>query len=136
MFKWALLGILGAIAWAIQARVNEHDRLAGDVYNIVNFQKIYWDVGARYLEADTGELQMGLGNYQNRVNTYLKDTYSHRELRNIIKEHGESPMAAKTEMVQTREAVKDIAKQVAKSYEAMLRKPDAEVSTRGRRRRR
>jgi len=131
-----LLGILGAIAWAIQARVNEHDRLAGDVYNILNFQKIYWDVGARYLEADTGELQMGLGNYQNRVNTYLKDTYSHRELRNIIKEHGENPMAAKTEMVQTREAVKDIAKQVAKSYEAMLRKPDAEVSTRGRRRRR
>lgn len=136
MFKWALLGILGAIAWAIQARVNEHDRLAGDVYNILNFQKNYWDVGARYLEADTGELQMGLGNYQNRVNTYLKDTYSHRELRNIIKEHGENPMAAKTEMVQTREAVKDIAKQVAKSYEAMLRKPDAEVSTRGRRRRR
>ena len=135
MIKWGILGIISLIAWAMQAWVNEHDRLSGQVFEALNFQNIYLKVAGRYLEAGSGEVEMGVMNFRIRVVSHLKDQYSHRQLKYILKLGDDYSVAALAETKETREAVKVIAEQVAKSYAAMLRRPDADVSTRRRRRR-
>ena len=134
MIKWAIIGTLMFIAWAIQARINLHDRLGNEVFEALGFRKLYLNVAARHLEAGSGEVEMGEKNFRIRVVSFLKDNYSNGQMRKILRKTVDDPLAAQTETIKTREDVKEIAKQVAKSYAAMLRTPDAEVPIRRRRR--
>lgn len=134
MIKWLIIGALMAMAWLIQERVNAHDRLALKMFRTLDFGKIYERSAAPYFAENPEDMMMGQRNFQIRVVSFLKDEFAHRELRKIIKAHGENLVSTQAKMTETRNKVKLIAKQVAKSYEAMLRTPDADVSTRRRRR--
>ena len=135
MIKWAIIGTLMFIAWAIQARINLHDRLGNEVFEALGFRKLYLNVAARHLEAGSGEVEMGEKNFRIRVVSFLKDNYSNGQMRKILRKTVDDPLAAQTETIKTREDVKEIAKQVAKSYAAMLRTPDVDIPSRRRRRR-
>jgi hypothetical protein len=124
-----------AIAWVIQARVNEHDQLASKIFSVFNLRKIYHSSGQQFFGESPEDLKMGERNYHNRMVSFLKYTFTHREMRKVLKDSTENRIAAEAMMKETREAAKGIAKQVAKSYAVMLSMPDSEISSRRRRRR-
>lgn len=135
MIKWAIIGTFMAIAWVIQARVNEHDRLAAKIFSAFNFGKIYHSSGYQFFGDNPADLKMGERNYHNRMVSLLKDTFTHSQMRKILKDSSENRIAAEITMKATRESAKGFAKQVAKSYAVMLNTPDSEISSRRRRRR-
>ena len=124
-----------AIAWLIQARVNEHDRLAKKIFDTLEFGKIYYSSGSQFFGENPEDLVMGEMNFQIRIVTLLKDTFSHRQMRKILHDHVENRVEVQAMMIKTREEAKVVAKLVAKSYAAMLRTPDKDVPSRRRRRR-
>lgn len=136
MIRWAIFGTLILIGWAIQARVNAHDELAGEIFEALNFRKIFFDVSARYLHADSDVLDAGLVSYQSRVISLLKETYSHRQMKQLLKKCETNSISVRSETIEIRETIKEIAKQVAKSYVAMLKSPNSDISSRPKRRRR
>jgi len=124
-----------AIAWLIQERVNNHDRLALKIFKTLEYGDVYKRSAAQYFSENPEDLMMGQKTFQIRVVSFLKDSFTHRQMRKIIREHGINRVAVQAEMVKTRGEVKTIAKQVGKSYEALLRMPNSEVPSRRRRRR-
>jgi len=123
------------IAWLIQERVNAHDRLAKQIFEILNYRKLYLTTGAPFFGDNSADLTRGFKTFQIRVVSSLKDKFTHSQMRKVLKEFTRNPAGVQSELMETREEVKEIARQVAKSYAAMLRTPDADIPSRRRQRR-
>lgn len=123
------------IAWIIQERVNTHDRRANKIFDALDYGKIYMSTGARFFGDNPEDLMMGVNTFQVRVVSFLKDKFSHRQMQKILKDFDKNRVGVQSDMTETREEVKEIARQVAKSYASMLRWPDSDTPSRRRRRR-
>ncbi len=123
-----------AIAALLQARVNEHNRLAKIIYDKLEFLKLYHHAGGAFSEDQAAALKTGEASYQIQIITYLKDTFKHRQMRAILKEYATSKVAAQVTMTPTLETAKGMAKQTAHSYAKLAQMPASDVSQRRRRR--
>ena len=135
MIKWAIIGSFIAIAWLIQARVNEHDRLASKMFDTLEFGKIYYSSGSQFFGENPEDLKMGEKNFRIRIVSLLKDSFSHRQMRKILRDYVDNRVDVQTMMIKIYGEAKVIARQAAKSYAAMLRTPGKDVPSRRRRHR-